>query len=75
MAGVEHRTFRRHNQSLTNITVYIQVYSHLYVRVFGTHNFDTLFATRFEFGMVLTLTNIFDVMVKFFQGLAPFRTL
>ena len=70
MAGVEHRTFR-HNQSLTNITVYIQVYSHLYVRVLRTLNFDTLYATRFEFGMVLTLTNTFDYMVKFFLGLSP----
>ena len=43
----------------------MHVYIHLYVRSsFGAHNFDIFYATRFNFGMIVTKTNTFDFMVE-----------
>ena len=50
------------NQSLTNVTVYIQVnmqvYLHIYIHIYVqvAHNFDTFFATKLKFSMLLTQT-------------------
>ena len=49
------------NQSLTNLTVYIQDI-HIYVQV--AHNFDTFYATKLKLGVVFTQTKTLDFMVE-----------
>ena len=57
------------NQSLTNVTVYIQVYmqvnSHLYYI-----SCSKLYATKMKFGMIFTKTKTLDFMVWLSRGLA-----
>ena len=60
--------FHVHNQSLTNVIVYIQfymqVYLHIYIYLQVAHNFDTFYATKLKIGMIFTQTKTLDFMVE-----------
>ena len=44
-------------------TMYIKIYIHLDVSFsLGTHNFDSMYATKFEFNMILNQTDTVDFM-------------
>ena len=58
-----------HNQSPTNVTIYIQVcmqvYLHIYIHIYVqvAHNFDIFYAIKLKFGMIFTQTKTLDFMV------------
>ena len=56
------------NQSLTNFTVYNQVYMHVYLQIHihiyvqFAYKFDTFYATKLKFGIIFTQTKTLDFM-------------
>ena len=53
------------NQSLTNVTVYMQIYLYIfhYIYVQVAHNFDTFYAIKLKFG-IFTQTKTFMVELR-----------